>query len=100
MSFGLNVFDAQGNLQLGIDDNVSRWVGTYPFYMDAGVGTTSVAVPGIAPDGKWMAFITNETATNFRIISLTINHGNIDLWRFIAAQLNAAISGNIMVFRI
>lgn len=62
MSYGLEVYDAQGNRVFGVDDRAARFVVafTWQFYAaQTQIYSETFTVPGLRNNGEWMVFSSN-----------------------------------------
>tara|TARA_R110000787_G_scaffold104873_1_gene212246 strand:- start:479 stop:760 length:282 start_codon:yes stop_codon:yes gene_type:complete len=93
MAYGLNVWDASGNVRLDTSDREFRYVAFYTGSVSAS-SSTNVSVSGLTNDGTWGL---NETQGSNLFLELSIGTN-----QFTVTNTNSFNSGtyNVQVFRI
>ena len=93
MAYGLNVWDASGNVRLDTSDREFRYVAFYTGSVSAS-SSTNVSVSGLTNNGTWGL---NETQGSNLFLELSIGTN-----QFTVTNTNSFNSGtyNVQVFRI
>lgn len=93
MAYGLNVWDASGNVRLDTSDREFRYVAFYTGSVSAS-SSTNVSVSGLTNDGTWGL---NETQGSNLFLELSIGTN-----QFTVTNTDSFNSGtyNVQVFRI
>lgn len=89
MTYGLRVWDGTGGLMLDVTDRITRFVGTYSFYIAPFQTSVDISVPGASPD-TWFAVSEEAHAS---VIS-----GVVRLTRIYGDRNRNPTYGTVLVF--